>query len=210
MSEAWNTSDARPRRWRRSCATGTSRAFPYHRRRSLQTSHLAHEFIAQLCARNLATLAGNLREAVEAGDVVPMIDIQILIEVRLLTVVMDGIGLQRLLDPSTDISVAVTACVNRALAAWQGCRVGGELALRSLASRSRTLRLSRRDMASETRPSTSSRGPGSVLSRRCLRDAGLVPPVHRRLQLPGSPSHHLGIRLLANLHRSHIGTQQLL
>ncbi|MCV7511037.1 TetR/AcrR family transcriptional regulator, partial [Micrococcus luteus] len=60
-------------------------------------------------------MAGNLREAVEAGDVVPMIDIQILIEVRLLTVVMDGIGLQRLLDPSTDISVAVTACVNRAL-----------------------------------------------------------------------------------------------
>lgn len=85
-------------------------------------SHPAHEFIAQRYARNLATLADHLRHAVESGDVAPMTDEQIIIEVRLLTAVMDGIGLQWLLDPSTDISASVTTCVERAVVAWRGSR----------------------------------------------------------------------------------------
>ncbi len=82
-------------------------------------SHPAHHFIEQRYARNLATLAGHLREAVDAGDVAPMTDTRIQIEVRLITAVLDGIGLQWLLDPSTDVEPAVTTCVERAVAAWR-------------------------------------------------------------------------------------------
>ncbi|MFV0460469.1 MAG: TetR/AcrR family transcriptional regulator [Actinomycetales bacterium] len=82
-------------------------------------SHPAHAFIQQRYARNLSTLAGHLREAIEAGAVSPMTDEQIVTEVRLLTAVMDGIGLQWLLDPSTDVERAVTVCVDRAVAAWR-------------------------------------------------------------------------------------------
>ncbi len=82
-------------------------------------SHPAHDFIQRRYARNLATLAGHLREAVDAGDVAPMTDAQIRIEVRLITAVLDGIGLQWLLDPSTDVEAAVTTYVDRAAAAWR-------------------------------------------------------------------------------------------
>ncbi|MGJ6979062.1 TetR/AcrR family transcriptional regulator [Aestuariimicrobium soli] len=82
-------------------------------------SHPAHGFIEQRYQGNLATLAGHLREAIEAGNIAPMTDAQIMTEVRLLTAVMDGIGLQWLLDPTTDVEGAVTACVERAVAAWQ-------------------------------------------------------------------------------------------
>ena len=82
-------------------------------------SHPAHRFIAQRYTRNLATLAGHLREAIDAGDIAPMAEAQIQIEVRLLTAAMDGIGLQWLLDPSTDVAAAVTVCVDRAVGAWR-------------------------------------------------------------------------------------------
>lgn len=82
-------------------------------------SHPAHDFIKQRYSRNLATLAGHLREAIETGDVSPMTDPQIMIEVRLLTAVMDGIGLQWLLDPSALVEGPVTACVERAVASWR-------------------------------------------------------------------------------------------
>src|SRR3954447_181309 len=81
-------------------------------------SHPAHHFISQRYTRNLATLAGHLREAVDVGDIAPMTDAQIEIEVRLLTAAMDGIGLQWLLAPSTDVAAAVSTCVERAVAAW--------------------------------------------------------------------------------------------
>ena len=48
-----------------------------------------------------------------------MAEAQIQIEVRLLTAAMDGIGLQWLLDPSTDVAAAVTVCVDRAVGAWR-------------------------------------------------------------------------------------------
>jgi hypothetical protein len=82
-------------------------------------AHPGHSFIAQRYTANLATLAGHLREAVEAGDITPLSPVQIAIEVRLFTAVMDGIGLQSLLNPETDIRANVSAYVERAIAAWE-------------------------------------------------------------------------------------------
>lgn len=82
-------------------------------------AHPAHAFIEQRYTRNLATLAGHLRRAVDAGDVAPLTDAQVEIEVRLVTAILDGIGLQWLLDPSTDISASVSTYVERAIAAWR-------------------------------------------------------------------------------------------
>jgi AcrR family transcriptional regulator len=82
-------------------------------------THPAHAFITQRYARNLATLGSHLREAVNAGDVAPLNDSQIEVEVRLITATLDGIGLQWLLDPSTDIASSVSAYIERAITAWQ-------------------------------------------------------------------------------------------
>ncbi|MDP9905499.1 MULTISPECIES: TetR/AcrR family transcriptional regulator [Arthrobacter] len=83
-------------------------------------AHPGHAFITQRYTSNLATLAGHLQEAVEAGDIVHLSPAQIEIEVRLFTAVMDGMGLQWLLDPETDIHASVTTYVERAIAAWGG------------------------------------------------------------------------------------------
>src|SRR3954463_11158219 len=85
-------------------------------------AHPAHAFIAQRYTTNLATLAGHLRAAVEAGDVEPLTPAQIEIEVRLVAATLDGIGLQWLLDPSTDVVAGVTTYIDRAIAAWRGRR----------------------------------------------------------------------------------------
>lgn len=81
-------------------------------------SHPAHAFIQERYARNLATLAGHLRQATDDGDVAPMTDMQIEVEVRLITAALDGIGLQWLIDPSTDIAATVAAYIERAVTAW--------------------------------------------------------------------------------------------
>ncbi|WP_028270758.1 MULTISPECIES: TetR/AcrR family transcriptional regulator [Arthrobacter] len=83
-------------------------------------AHPGHAFITQRYATNLATLAAHLREAVEAGDIAPLSPAQIEVEVRLLTAMMDGIGLQWLLNPGTDIRSSVSTYVERAIAAWGG------------------------------------------------------------------------------------------
>lgn len=85
-------------------------------------SHPARAFIEQRYERNLDTLAGHLRSAVRVGDVGSMTDTEIQIEVRLLTAAMDGIGLQWLLDPTTDVQGTVSTYVERAIAAWQATR----------------------------------------------------------------------------------------
>ena len=82
-------------------------------------AHPAREFITQRYTANLATLAGHLREAVETGEVAPLSPAQIDVEVRLVTAALDGIGLQWLLDPSTDVAACVSTCVARAITAWQ-------------------------------------------------------------------------------------------
>jgi AcrR family transcriptional regulator len=82
-------------------------------------THPAHRFIAQRYAGNLATLAGHLREAARRGDIAPLTDAQIQVEVQLVTATLDGIGLQWLLDPTTDVVASVAAYVDRAIAAWR-------------------------------------------------------------------------------------------
>jgi AcrR family transcriptional regulator len=83
-------------------------------------AHPGHAFITQRYTANLATLAAHLQEAVDNGGVAPLAPTQIEIEVRLLTAMMDGIGLQWLLDDATDIHANVSAYVERAIAAWGG------------------------------------------------------------------------------------------
>lgn len=82
--------------------------------------HPAHAFVQARYTGNLATLAGHLTHAVDAGDVRPLTPAEITTEVRLVTAVLDGIGLQWLLDPSTDVVTATRTFVTRTIAAWRG------------------------------------------------------------------------------------------
>jgi AcrR family transcriptional regulator len=82
-------------------------------------AHPAHAFIQRRYADNLATLASHLQQAVDAGDVAPLTAAQIDVEVRLVTAVLDGIGLQWLLDPSTNVTASVEIYLNRTAAAWR-------------------------------------------------------------------------------------------
>ena len=82
-------------------------------------THPAREFIQHRYAFNLATLAAHLREAAAAGDIGPLSETEIDQEVRLLTAVLDGIGLQWLLDPSTDVVAAVTTYVTQSITRWR-------------------------------------------------------------------------------------------
>ena len=82
-------------------------------------AHPAHAFIQRRYTDNLATLATHMQQAVDAGDVAPLTTGQIEIEVRLVTAVLDGIGLQWLLDPSTDVIASVTTYITRTIAGWR-------------------------------------------------------------------------------------------
>ena len=81
-------------------------------------AHPAHAFIQRRYTDNLATLATHLQQAVDTGDVAALTPAEIEIEVRLVTAVLDGIGLQWLLDPSTDITASVETYISRTIAAW--------------------------------------------------------------------------------------------
>ena len=85
-------------------------------------AHPAHAFIQRRYSDNLATLATHLQQAVDTGDVAPLTLAEIDIEVRLVTAVLDGIGLQWLLDPSTDVTASVGTYINRTVAAWRSSR----------------------------------------------------------------------------------------
>ncbi len=82
-------------------------------------AHPAHAFIQRRYTDNLATLATHLQQAVDTGDVAPLTPVEIDIEVRLVTAVLDGIGLQWLLDPSADVTASVETYINRTVAAWR-------------------------------------------------------------------------------------------
>ncbi len=92
-------------------------------------AHPAHAFIVDRYTRNLVTLSQHLREAIEAGDIAPLTPAQIEHEVRLVTAMLDGIGLQWLLDPSTDVAASVSAYVDRAVAAWRSSEVDGDVSI---------------------------------------------------------------------------------
>ena len=82
-------------------------------------THPAHAFIQRRYADNIATLACHLQQAVDAGDVAALTPAEIDIDVRLVTAVLDGIGLQWLLDPSTDVAGTVETYINRTVASWR-------------------------------------------------------------------------------------------
>ena len=82
-------------------------------------THPAHAFIQRRYTDNLATLSGHLRHAVDVGDVATPTPAVIAIEVRLVTAMLDGIGLQWLLDPSTDVVTCTATYVDRTIAGWR-------------------------------------------------------------------------------------------
>lgn len=82
-------------------------------------AHPGRAFITQRYTANMATLGAHLREAARVGDIAPLSPAQIQVEVRLITAMLDGIGLQWLLDPATDLRTCVTTCVERAIAVWK-------------------------------------------------------------------------------------------
>jgi AcrR family transcriptional regulator len=82
-------------------------------------AHPAHAFIQRRYTDNLATLAAHLQQAVDSGDIAPLTRAEIETEVRLVTAVLDGIGLQWLLDPNTDVTASAETYINRTLGAWQ-------------------------------------------------------------------------------------------
>lgn len=86
-------------------------------------AHPGRAFITQRYAANLGTLAAHMREAAQVGDIAPLSPVQIEVEVRMITAMLDGIGLQWLLDPATDLHVCVKSCVERAIAAWKASDV---------------------------------------------------------------------------------------
>lgn len=88
-------------------------------------SHPAHAFIQTRYADNLATLATHLQQAVDAGEVTPLGPTEIDIEVRLVTAVLDGIGLQWLLDPATDVVASTSTYITRTIAGWRAGSANG-------------------------------------------------------------------------------------
>lgn len=82
-------------------------------------THPAHEFIQRRYTSNLATLAMQLQQAVNAGEVTPLSPAEIDVEARLVTAVLDGIGLQWLLDPSTDVVASVSTYITRTITGWR-------------------------------------------------------------------------------------------
>jgi len=83
------------------------------------TSHPAAEFIRHRYATNIATLAGHLRRAVDEGEIIDLGPAEVEAEARLVTAVLDGIGLQWLLDPSTDVVATVRTYIDRSIASWR-------------------------------------------------------------------------------------------
>jgi AcrR family transcriptional regulator len=80
--------------------------------------HPANAFIQRRYTDNLATLATHLRRAVDDGEIAPLAPAQIQIEVRLVTAVLDGIGLQWLLDADTDVTGSVKTYIARTINSW--------------------------------------------------------------------------------------------
>jgi AcrR family transcriptional regulator len=82
-------------------------------------SHPARTFIQRRYLESMGTLCLQLARAVADGEIPPLSRAQIEREARLLTAMLDGIGLQWLLDPSTDLVGDVTAFIDDTIARWQ-------------------------------------------------------------------------------------------
>ncbi|WP_426562110.1 TetR/AcrR family transcriptional regulator [Angustibacter sp. McL0619] len=83
-------------------------------------THPAREFIQRRYADSLANLRAHLEQAVADGEVTSLSAVEIDQEARLITAVLDGLELQWLLDPSTDLAGLVSAYIDHTIARWQG------------------------------------------------------------------------------------------
>jgi AcrR family transcriptional regulator len=82
-------------------------------------SHPAREFIRRRYVDSMGNLCVHLAQAVADGEIAPLTSAEIEREARLLTAMLDGIGLQWLLDPSTDMVGDATFYINDTIARWQ-------------------------------------------------------------------------------------------
>jgi AcrR family transcriptional regulator len=82
-------------------------------------SHPAHEFIQRRYVESMGNLCVQLARAVADGEIAPHTQAEIQREARLLTAMLDGIGLQWLLDPSTDMVGDATFYIDDTIARWQ-------------------------------------------------------------------------------------------
>jgi AcrR family transcriptional regulator len=82
-------------------------------------SHPAHDFMQRRYADGITRLSMHLERAVAAGEVRPLSQAEINREARLMIAVLDGVELQWLLDPSTDMVALVSAYVDQTIARWQ-------------------------------------------------------------------------------------------
>src|SRR5690606_16264471 len=70
---------------------------------STDAAHPAHEFIATRYAHLLENLSQAFRDACEDGDLRPLSEAEIEHEARGYIAMMDGLGLQWLIDPTMDL-----------------------------------------------------------------------------------------------------------
>jgi AcrR family transcriptional regulator len=82
-------------------------------------THPAHDFMQRRYADGITRLSMHLEHAVAAGEVRPLSQAEINREARLMIAVLDGVELQWLLDPSTDMVALVSAYVDQTIARWQ-------------------------------------------------------------------------------------------
>ena len=82
-------------------------------------SHPAREFIRRRYVDSMGNLCGHLAQAVADGEIAPLTPAEIEREARLLTAMLDGIGLQWLLDSSTDMVGDATFYIDDTIARWQ-------------------------------------------------------------------------------------------
>jgi AcrR family transcriptional regulator len=82
-------------------------------------AHPARPFIRERYIAIIAAFGRHLREAVEAGEVLPLTDAEIEREARLFFAVMDGIELQWLIDPSVDVVGLFDQHVDQTIKRWR-------------------------------------------------------------------------------------------
>jgi AcrR family transcriptional regulator len=82
-------------------------------------AHPARPFIRERYIAIIAEFGRHLREAVDAGEVLPLTDAEIEREARLFFAVMDGIELQWLIDPSVDVVGVFDHHVDQTIRSWQ-------------------------------------------------------------------------------------------
>jgi AcrR family transcriptional regulator len=82
------------------------------------SQHPAHQFIADRYATIVEEVSRHFQEAIDAGDFHPMSDQEIDQETRILFAVMDGLELQWLINPDSDLASTFRSYIDLALGRW--------------------------------------------------------------------------------------------